>query len=393
MTLPLLSIVVPTKNRYEYLKHLVSLISSFASDELEMVIQDNSDDNTDFQKYLKTISGTFIKYFYEKTPLTSVANFDKAILNSKGEYVCFIGDDDGVMRYILDCVKWMKRKNIEALKSSHAHYFYDKKSTKGKNINKKLEYTEPKISYHYLNPIYALKHLLRDGCELNYIPTLYNGIVKRTVLDEIFENLGTFFPGASADIANGVALCFYIKSYVIVDFPVLIGGSSVYTGGGVRFNKNYSIEKVPFISEKSKKEWEGHVPRLWYGSLVWEESSVKALRSLGKEIFVSYIDHDLVMARFQSSYKYLVDDMNKICKNYSMSYSRVQFLRLKLFFAKIIKGGVNRFFMLLSRRKRSLLHKYLYNVADIIDAENKLYYILKTDINSKQYEEFCKTIS
>lgn len=392
MTSPILSIVVPTKNRYEYLKHLVDLISTFACNELEFVIQDNSDDNSEFLEYLKIKSGKFIKYFYEKTSLTSVENFDKAILNSNGEFVCFIGDDDGVMRYILDCVKWMKKNNIEALRSSHAHYFYDKQSTKGRSINKKLEFTKPKLFYHFLNPIYALKRLLKNGCELKYIPTLYNGIVKRDVLDKIYENLGTFFPGASADIANGVALCFYLRSYVIVDFPVIIGGSSVHTGGGVRLNKNYCIDNVPFISDNSKKEWEGHIPRLWYGSLVWEESSVKALRALNKETLISCINHDLVIARFQSSYKNLVTGINKICKYYSISYCKVQLLRLKLWIENIIKGGVNHFFMLLYRKKRSFQHRYLYNVKDIVDAENKLYSILKTNMNSNNYEKFYKTV-
>lgn len=385
MTLPLLSIVVPTKNRYEYLKHLVSLISSFASDELEMVIQDNSDDNTDFQKYLKTISGTFIKYFYEKTPLTSVANFDKAILNSKGEYVCFIGDDDGAMRYILDCVKWMKRKNIEALRSSEAHYFYDKLCLKGKSINKKLAYKTPKTTYKYLNPVYALERLLKNGCELNYIPTLYNGIVKRDVLNNIYSYLGTFFPGASADIANGVALCFYVNKYVVVDFPVIIGGSSVHTGGGVNRNRNYTIDQVPFISEKAKRDWEGHVPRLWYSPLVWEESSIKALRALGKESFISSVNHDLVISRFKSLYGHSTDGMGKICKMYSLSYQKVNFFQLKLFFRRIVVGGINRCIMLMSRRKMSLQYRFINNVNDIVDAENQLFELVKTKVNFENF--------
>lgn len=384
MTSPLLSIVVPTKNRYKYLKHLVELVSNFCCEELELVIQDNSDNNSEFLQFLNTKSNIFIKYYYDNTPLTSVENFDKAILNSKGEYVCFIGDDDGVMRYVLDCVKWMKKNNIEALRSSQAHYFYDKLSLKGKSINNKLVFQVPKITYRYLNPIYALKKLFKNGCELNYIPTVYNGIVKRDVLNCIYDRLGTFFPGASADIANGVALCFYLKSYVIVDFPVIIGGSSINTGGGVGRNKNYDIKNVPFISEKSKNEWEGHIPHLWYSPLVWEESSIKALRALRQECFISEINHDLVMAKFQTSYRRLVDNIDEICKKYSISYSKVKILRIKILFKRIIVGILNRCLMWGSMGKRSFIHCFFYDVYNIRDAEKKLFAIVENSINFKE---------
>ena len=50
MKSPLLSIVVPTKNRYYYLLKLIELVESIGSPELELVIQDNSDDNDEFLK-------------------------------------------------------------------------------------------------------------------------------------------------------------------------------------------------------------------------------------------------------------------------------------------------------------------------------------------------------
>ena len=45
---PLLSIVVPTKNRYIYLFELIKLLASFKRTDFEMVIQDNSTNNKQF---------------------------------------------------------------------------------------------------------------------------------------------------------------------------------------------------------------------------------------------------------------------------------------------------------------------------------------------------------
>ena len=106
MVQKLLSIVVPTKNRYYYLKYLIQLIEELQSDEIEMVIQDNSDDNEEFQNYLKEKKYSFIRYDYVKGQIPMSDNSDRAILNSTGEYICFLGDDDGFTKYLLEGVQW-----------------------------------------------------------------------------------------------------------------------------------------------------------------------------------------------------------------------------------------------------------------------------------------------
>ena len=52
----LLSIVIPTKNRYDYLCILIKSLLKNQSDEFEIIIQDNSDDNTLFIEFLNKIS-------------------------------------------------------------------------------------------------------------------------------------------------------------------------------------------------------------------------------------------------------------------------------------------------------------------------------------------------
>ena len=116
----LLSIVVPTKDRYEYLEQLVDLIISFKSPEIEVIIQDNTNENSRILNFLESRDTTNIKYFHTAEQISISLNSDKAILNSSGKYVCFIGDDDGVTRYVIDSVKWMEAKGIGILRSEYA---------------------------------------------------------------------------------------------------------------------------------------------------------------------------------------------------------------------------------------------------------------------------------
>ena len=72
MAKPLLSVVVPTKNRYIYLKELVKLVNSFNDADLELVIQDNSDCNEEILDFLLTIKNENIRYFYSSEKLRLV---------------------------------------------------------------------------------------------------------------------------------------------------------------------------------------------------------------------------------------------------------------------------------------------------------------------------------
>ena len=62
----LLSVVIPTKNRYSNLIPLISALVERSSSELEIVIEDNSEDNEIFLKFYENMNSKNIKYFYCK---------------------------------------------------------------------------------------------------------------------------------------------------------------------------------------------------------------------------------------------------------------------------------------------------------------------------------------
>ena len=70
---------------------------------------------------------------------------------------------------------------------------------------------------------------------------------------------------------------------------------------------------------------------------------------------------------------------------YSLSYQKVNFFQFKLFFRRIVVGGINRCIMLISRRKKSLQYRFINNVNDIVDAENQLFELVKTKVNFENF--------
>lgn len=364
----LLSIMVPTKNRYKYLYELVNLIVSFETEEIELVIQDNSDNNTEFIDFLNEVRGSnsWIKYYHTNEYLTSIQNFDKAMKNCTGEYVCFIGDDDGVVRNIVDYVKWMKDNNIDALRCPISGYFWPATGKYGSYL--KMDSCDGHVEH--LNPINELQKVLRNGCQgLGNMPVVYAGIAKRAVLDRIYKDFGTYFLAPSADMASGVALCFYVNKYVKVHSPIIITGTSKMTGGGVQQIRLIKLKDVPFINQTMKDEWEGYFPPLWTGTLVWPESCIKTLRKMGKEAFLTMVNYSRMMACFNYANK----SYKEVALELSTSKIQFYYYLIKIYTKWFVDGVSDRLIRLISRKTRCLGGRCYYNVSDIKNAENLLY--------------------
>lgn len=298
----LLSIVVPTKDRYEYLFQLIELIKSFKSNDIELVVQDNSADNTSALEYLKCNSFEHLKYFYTKEQISISDNSTKAILNSSGEYVCFIGDDDGVTRYIVDAVKWMKENGVTTLKSATAiHKWPSYISTKYYPVAGTAMFNCFSMKYQMVNAKECLRKLLTSGIKtLNYMPKTYNGITCRKSLDNIFNKCGTFFPGPSPDMANAVSLALEDDYYAYVDAPVIIGGHSSHLGGNASRYKHQCgpLEDQPFIAKEYIEKWNPRIPKVWAPTTVWPASAITALQAYNAKEFLDIVDYDEILRSF-----------------------------------------------------------------------------------------------
>lgn len=305
----LVSVVVPTKNRCKYLKELIKLIDSFRLDELELVIQDNSDDNSEIVEFLSHFNNSNLKYYYCNDALTMSSNADVAIRNATGEYICYIGDDDGVCRNIVDVVRWMKDKQITAAFSVVAWFFWNGRAKLIKRRSK---------PYCLHDSTIQIKKLLRHGLSLSdsNMPLIYHGIVARTKLIELQNKIGTCFPGNPPDIAGSIALSSVVDRYCEINIPVIINGISSMAGGGVLQKGGVlPLDKVSFINADDINNWEKGIPPIWCGHYAWANSGMKALRKVGltKELVKLDLNYSLAAAvalrphikqLWISSYKY-----------------------------------------------------------------------------------------
>ncbi|MGO4710534.1 glycosyltransferase family 2 protein [Chryseobacterium sp. 2TAF14] len=340
---PLLSIIVPTKDRYEYLKPLIELVKSFNSDEIELVVQDNTKDNSEIIQFIDECNYSNLKYFHTADQLSVARNSDLAILNSKGRYVCFIGDDDGVSYHIISAVKWMEEKRIDVLKSTATSYKWPSFNfSKIGNFSAVLMLGFYDKKYKKVDAIAELKKcLLTGGNEVALLPKVYHGIAKRSTLDKIYVIGETYFPGPSPDMANSVAMSFVAENYVYLNFPVIIPGNSIRAGGDAQKFKRQcaQISEVPFLPKDTEKNWENFIPKVWASETIMPESACKSLKYMDKADYIEkYLNKEQLLAFFMVGHP----DLKHLAIQKSNSRYLMYFHLFIFMLKKIFKAGYNK---------------------------------------------------
>lgn len=91
------SVLLPTRNRLEYLPYAVETVRRQDYDNWEIIVSDNFSEQ-DIAGYVRSIGDKRIKYLRTDRPLSVTENWNNALKWSTGEYVVMLGDDDGLLQ-------------------------------------------------------------------------------------------------------------------------------------------------------------------------------------------------------------------------------------------------------------------------------------------------------
>jgi glycosyltransferase involved in cell wall biosynthesis len=282
---PLLSIAIPTKNRYETLIPVIeALINNIIDDNFEIIIQDNSDDNEQITKWLSLCKNHKIKYFHNKEHLSVSENSNLAIENCNGEYVIFIGDDDFVSPHIINITKYLDRNGIDCLIYSPGYYWWSNVDfAKESHYHRKNAFWLPnKINSEFIQKE-SLKEfefvLGRGGIYYYSLPRSYHGVVRKKVLDKIKNKTGTYVAGSCPDMALAISLALVLDRYYYIQYPVSICGASKKSTAGLNINDKHfgKLEDQVFLPKEISNKWDNRVPRVWSGFTIYAQAIYETL--------------------------------------------------------------------------------------------------------------------
>lgn len=293
---PLLSIIIPTKDRYETLMPVLrALTGSIRDDRLEIVVQDNSAQPLGEESFHREVGDQRVRYRHVGEKLSIVANTVQAIEHSRGMFLIFIGDDDLVSPYVMDFVDWMKANACEALAYGAARYWWGsvqfEKPTKYHHAGAfwlmephdgRLRRMETKRE---LNRILAL-----GGVNYGEMPRFYHGIVSRNALERIRSDSGVYVPGASPDMAFSAALCLVMDEYTWVDYPVSVFGAARNSGGGMTAARRHHgrLEDQAHLPRQTIEQWNPLLPRIWSELTIYPQTLGEVGCRFNRDLSVDY---------------------------------------------------------------------------------------------------------
>ena len=336
---PLLSIIIPTKNRYETLVPVINtLLKNINSNDFEIIIQDNSDSNLTVLNYFETLQDQRLRYFYQPESLSISDNTTQAIEKIRGKYAIFIGDDDLVSPHICEIVKKLDSVNGVGLIYTPANYWWESVDFQNENFyyQKKALWIPKNISTKFVlkKAGEELDFVLKKGAIGYYhLPRFYHGIVLTSALEKIRKQIGTYLSGSCPDIALATSLSFVVENYYFVNYPVSVFGACRNSGGGWTMSKSHhgKIAEQKFLQNGIEERWDPNIPLIWSERTIYPQTVFETLKAFKSDRQINYpAFYASMLANERFLFKYWWPAVKSYCKKNSADYLKIMAKYLRI---------------------------------------------------------------
>lgn len=231
MTNPKLTVVVPTRERADTLRHTLRTLVSQDFHDCEFVVSDNfSQDET--RRVVESFSDPRIRYINTGKRVSMAANWEFALEQSRGEYITYIGDDDGFLPGALAAaMQVLLEDGRGALVWEKAEYCWpDYIDVAMRNwLSVRLGNFELTV----FNGDVERQRVMDFKSSYPKLPCLYNGIVNKSLVMELKQKSvnGIFFNAISPDVFSALAISMVVGSYLVSNYPFSVNGASRHSNG------------------------------------------------------------------------------------------------------------------------------------------------------------------
>lgn len=220
---PLISIVIPTRNRHETLPFTIKTILQQDFDDYEIIVSDNNS-SADTKKVIEKINSSKIKYIRSNIDLNITNSWEQAVSNANGEYIMGIADNDGIVEgALLFLVNLLKINNYpKIINMAKNNYNWPCLDDDMRNIL----FLQKNQSLELIDGVEIINKVLNDNKEFYRLPMIYNSIVHHSLIEKMKKKNGKIFNAITPDVYSGFCLAYLNKSFLYLSLPIVIGGNS-----------------------------------------------------------------------------------------------------------------------------------------------------------------------
>ncbi len=228
-----LTVIIPTRERAETLIHTLRTVVEQSYTNLEIIVSDNasSDQTIDV---VKSYSDSRIKYINTGKRLGMSENYEFALSQVTGDYVMYLGDDDGLLpNACLDVVKILNATSSKAVIWNKCDYNWASSIFLSNHISifvcNNLITIDSKI---------LLKAVANGVTSYGRLPVVYSGFVSMNSINNIRKKTGRFFHSITPDVYSGIVLAEELNQYLYSFRPFSINGGSAKSTGQTTMSNN-----------------------------------------------------------------------------------------------------------------------------------------------------------
>jgi glycosyltransferase involved in cell wall biosynthesis len=251
MTSPLFSIVLPTRQRHNTLKYAIQTVLDQTYKDFELIVMDNKS-TEETRLVVESFADDRIKYHYSEERLTMSENWEKGLSFAEGEFIFFLGDDDGMLPDALEVgARILKDSEVEILSWDRNACFYFWKDSI-------LDYTQNILSIILTPPRFmvfdsaeALNRVYNYKASYRSLPMIYSSFIHRDLIYEVMLVHGKYFCHNVPDVYSGIVNAYFSESYLFSSRPLSMAGSSKNSTGA-----SYAF---PHISKKAMSDFNNEI--------------------------------------------------------------------------------------------------------------------------------------
>jgi hypothetical protein len=300
---PLVSIVIPTKNRWKYARWAIMSALELHADEVEVVVLDTSDDGSTASAFADSLADNRLVYRWCAAPMDIIATFNTAVDLARGHYVCLIGDDDAVLPKIVEVARDALARSIDVVSTRGVSYQWPDFQSRyfgGRHAGKTYvaEYTG-KAWYGDLED--SLQRCALNSGQMRqmlWLPRVYTGLFRKAIIEASRSLRPTFFGGVCPDIYGVIAAASFAHKWCIVDYPLILPGSSAASTAGLSSTGKHTSElsEVEHFKAFVHLDWPAEIPQFWTVETVWAAGAWSALRDHNRNDLLLQFDLSRVYA-------------------------------------------------------------------------------------------------
>ena len=243
MSTPRFSILIPTRDRPETLRHTLATVVAQTGEDYEIVVADNCS-SAETRALVQALGAPRLRYLRSDEVLPMADNWERGLDACEGEYVTVLGDDDGLVigalamaRVLLDATQaeilsWMP----------HTYWWPDTIVPWLRN----LLFLD--LGYGTIGcasrPV--LKSFYDGELSFGMLPQIYKSFFHRGVIEDARTRYDAFFTprDVAPDVASGILGLHITESYLFSKRPLSIRGNSGKSTGTAQWMRSFGPEQL-----------------------------------------------------------------------------------------------------------------------------------------------------